>query len=153
MDVLVYLDPSPRGEWALAAAAQLPPRWKGRLRLVATEEDAAAEASLLDRARARLAGCGPVETLTRPELSIACVRYVPEGGATDPGGLDALNARIHRRLVRETPYLPSTTVVAGAFAIRPCFINPRTTWELVREFVVALVRLGDEEAAHDITGP
>jgi len=88
-----------------------------------------------------------LESLTRPELSIACVRYVPEGVATDPGGLDALNARIHRRLVRETPYLPSTTVVAGAFAIRPCFINPRTTWELVREFVVALVRLGDEEAA------
>ena len=66
MDVLVYLDPSPRGEWALAAAAQLPPRWKGRLRLVATEEDASADPSLLDRARARLADCGPVETLTRP---------------------------------------------------------------------------------------
>jgi len=66
MDVLVYLDPSPRGEWALAAAAQLPPRWKGRLRLVATDEDVAADPSLLDRARARLADCGPVETLTRP---------------------------------------------------------------------------------------
>ena len=65
MDVLVYLDPSPRGEWALIAAAQLPPRWKGRLRLVATEEDAAADPSLLDRARARL-GSVTVETLTRP---------------------------------------------------------------------------------------
>ena len=66
MDVLVYLDPSPRGEWALAAAVQLPPRWKGRLRLVATDEDVAVDSSLLDRARARLADCGPVETLTRP---------------------------------------------------------------------------------------
>jgi len=65
MDVLVYLDPSPRGEWALAAAAQLPPRWQGRLRLVATEEDAAADPSLFDRARARL-GSATVETLTRP---------------------------------------------------------------------------------------
>lgn len=65
MDVLVYLDPSPRGEWALAAAAQLPPRWKGRLRLVATEEDAAADPSLLERARSRL-GSTLVETLTRP---------------------------------------------------------------------------------------
>jgi nucleotide-binding universal stress UspA family protein len=65
MDVLVYLDPSPRGEWALAAAAQLPPRWRGRLRLVATEEDAAADPSLLDRARSRL-GSAVVETLTRP---------------------------------------------------------------------------------------
>jgi nucleotide-binding universal stress UspA family protein len=65
MDVLVYLDPSPRGEWALAVAAQLPPRWRGTLRLVATAEDAAADPSLLDRARARL-GALPVETLTRP---------------------------------------------------------------------------------------
>jgi nucleotide-binding universal stress UspA family protein len=66
MDVLVYLDPSPRGEWALAAAAQLPPRWRGTLRLVATTEDAAAFPSLIDRARDRLAGPLPVETLTRP---------------------------------------------------------------------------------------
>jgi len=65
MDVLVYVDPSPRGEWALAAAAQLPPRWRGRLRLVATEEDAAADPSLLERARSRL-GSSLVETLTRP---------------------------------------------------------------------------------------
>jgi nucleotide-binding universal stress UspA family protein len=65
MDVLVYLDPSPRGEWALAVAAQLPPRWRGTLRLVATAEDAAADPSLLDRARARL-GAVPVEALTRP---------------------------------------------------------------------------------------
>jgi nucleotide-binding universal stress UspA family protein len=63
MDVLVYLDPSPRGEWALAAAAQLAPRWQGPLRLLATAEDAAAHPSLLERARARL---GPVEVLTRP---------------------------------------------------------------------------------------
>ena len=46
MDVLVYLDPSPRGEWALAAAAQLPPRWRGTLRLLATAEDASADPSL-----------------------------------------------------------------------------------------------------------
>jgi nucleotide-binding universal stress UspA family protein len=66
MDVLVYLDPSPRGEWALAAASQLPPRWSGSLRLVATDEDAAADPSLVDRARARLAAVPVVEALTRP---------------------------------------------------------------------------------------
>jgi len=66
MDVLVYLDPLPRGEWALAAAAQLPPRWRGTLRLVATTEDAAADPSLVDRARARLAGVAAVEAVTRP---------------------------------------------------------------------------------------
>lgn len=65
MDVLVYVDPSPRGEWALAAAAQLPPRWQGTLRLVATAEDSTADPSLLARARASLAAF-PTEALTRP---------------------------------------------------------------------------------------
>jgi aromatic-L-amino-acid/L-tryptophan decarboxylase len=87
-----------------------------------------------------------LESLTDPVLSIACVRYV---GASpgDKADLDRLNARIHRRLVRETPYLPSTTVVNGAFAIRPCFINARTTWEMVRAFVDEIIRIGDEETA------
>lgn len=66
MDVLVYLDPSPRGEWALAVAAALPPRWRGTLRLLATEDDVAAHPWLVARARARLASAGPVEALTRP---------------------------------------------------------------------------------------
>jgi nucleotide-binding universal stress UspA family protein len=65
MDVLVYLDPSPRGEWALAVAGQLPARWRGTLRLLATAEDAAADPALLEHARQRLAAF-PVETLTRP---------------------------------------------------------------------------------------
>jgi nucleotide-binding universal stress UspA family protein len=65
MDVLVYLDPSPRGEWALAVAAQLPPRWRGTLRLLATAEDAAADPGLVERARARLSAW-PLEAVTRP---------------------------------------------------------------------------------------
>lgn len=83
-----------------------------------------------------------LESLTEPDLSIACVRYVGARGSLD---LDELNGRIHRRLVRETPYLPSTTMVNGHFAIRPCFINPRTTWEMVEAFVDALLRIGGEE--------
>ena len=83
-----------------------------------------------------------LENLTDPELSIACVRYVGDGRRSD---VDEMNERIFRRLVRETPYLPSTTVVNGKLAIRPCFINPRTTWPMVEEFVEALLRIGAEE--------
>jgi nucleotide-binding universal stress UspA family protein len=66
MDVLVYLDPSPRGEWALGVAAQLPAVFRGAVRLLVTEEDAAADPSLVDRARARLAPVVPSDVLMRP---------------------------------------------------------------------------------------
>ena len=82
-----------------------------------------------------------LESLTDPELSIACVRYVGNGRHDD---LDALNERIYRRLLRQTPYWPSTTVVNGNLAIRPCFINPRTTWPMVEAFVDTLLQLGNE---------
>jgi nucleotide-binding universal stress UspA family protein len=65
MDVLVYVDPSPRGEWALALAAQLPPGWARRLHLLATSEDAAEQPDLLARAKARLAAGTEVTAATR----------------------------------------------------------------------------------------
>jgi nucleotide-binding universal stress UspA family protein len=54
--VLLYLDPSPRGEWALAAAAQLPAARRSRLRLLATEDDLASDPGLFATARARFPG-------------------------------------------------------------------------------------------------
>jgi nucleotide-binding universal stress UspA family protein len=64
-DVLVYVDPSPRGEWALSLAALLPRADARRVWLLATAEDVAADPGLLDRARARL-GPATVEAITRP---------------------------------------------------------------------------------------
>jgi aromatic-L-amino-acid decarboxylase len=86
-----------------------------------------------------------LESLTDPQLSIACIRYAGDG--IPPAELDALNSDLHRRVVRETRFLPSTTVVDGNFAIRPCFINPRTTGEDVEEFLTTLVDLGDRVVA------
>jgi aromatic-L-amino-acid decarboxylase len=84
-----------------------------------------------------------LELLAEPVLSICCFRYRRDGVA-DP---DALNEQLHRRLLRETPYLPSATVVNGSFGLRPCFINARTTNEYVDGFARAVVRLGDELSA------
>jgi nucleotide-binding universal stress UspA family protein len=50
--VLVYVDPSPRGEWALAVTAQLPS--ERPVQLLATEEDVAHAPGLFARARERL---------------------------------------------------------------------------------------------------
>ncbi|MFZ0323652.1 MAG: pyridoxal-dependent decarboxylase [Actinomycetes bacterium] len=86
-----------------------------------------------------------LQALTRPELSIACIRHVGDG-SLDEGRLNELNQALLRRLIRETPFVPSATVVDGAFAIRPCFINVRTTRPMVDKFVETLVTLGDELA-------
>jgi nucleotide-binding universal stress UspA family protein len=56
MEVLVYVDPSPRGEWALSVAAELPTSWASSFCLLATAEDVRAEPNLLARAAARLGG-------------------------------------------------------------------------------------------------
>jgi nucleotide-binding universal stress UspA family protein len=66
MDVLVYVDPLPRGEWALGVAAQLSSGWAESLQLLATAEDLAAEPSLLGRARGRLAPGALVSESVRP---------------------------------------------------------------------------------------
>ena len=76
-----------------------------------------------------------LEALTDPDLSVACFRYRAD---------DAVNAQILQQLRRTTRSIPSSTVVDGRFAIRPCYINPRTTLAQVDELVDNVVRLGDE---------
>jgi aromatic-L-amino-acid/L-tryptophan decarboxylase len=85
-----------------------------------------------------------LEALTEPDLSVACVRYLPTGAEdNNQAAVDALNVRLLRRLWRETPHIPTSTVVRGRFAIRPCYINPRTTAADVDSLAEAMVRLGD----------
>ncbi len=85
-----------------------------------------------------------LELTLEPELSICCLRYRPATSADD---LDALNVALLRRLHRETPYTPSRTRVNGDFVLRACFINPRTTADMVDDFAEAVVRIGDELTA------
>jgi len=81
-----------------------------------------------------------LELLTEPTLSISCFRHVAPSGE-DP---DEFNQRLLRRLLRETDFMPSSTVVDRRFAIRPCFINLRTTLDHVDAFVDAVLRIGGE---------
>ncbi len=76
---------------------------------------------LVDRVRAE----DRLELLCEPELSVVCFRYVPDGRTEVE--LDELNAHILRTVRRDTPYAPSSTRVAGRYALRPCYVNPRTT--------------------------
>jgi aromatic-L-amino-acid/L-tryptophan decarboxylase len=82
-----------------------------------------------------------LELLAPPTLSICCFRYRPR--EMDEVAADRLNGEIARRLRAETPYVPSTTRVAGRLAIRPCYINPRTTLNEVEGLARSVRELGD----------
>ena len=90
----------------------------------------------------RVRADGKLELLAPATLSICCFRY--RGPDQDEPALDRLNTELARRLRAETPFVPSTTRVNGHFAIRPCFINPRTTLRDVDGMVDAVRRIGDE---------
>jgi nucleotide-binding universal stress UspA family protein len=58
MKALLYVDASPRGEWALGLARLLAQGFVSERTLLVTEEDAARDATLLPRARASLGAAG-----------------------------------------------------------------------------------------------
>lgn len=67
-----------------------------------------------------------LELLAEPVLSICCFRYRPPGWS-DEARLDELNEAILHGVRARGRAVTSGTRVDGVFAIRPCFINPRTT--------------------------
>jgi aromatic-L-amino-acid decarboxylase len=79
-----------------------------------------------------------LEPLTDPELSIATFRFV-DGRIDD---LDSFNHELLLRVRRTSRYTISSTVVNGSFAIRPCYINARTTREHVAELMDTVVATG-----------
>jgi aromatic-L-amino-acid decarboxylase len=82
-----------------------------------------------------------LELLAEPVLSICCFRYRPAGSGED--GLDDLNSEIARLLRAGGVHVPSTTRVGGRLAIRPCYINPRTTAGEVDGLADAVLDIGD----------
>ncbi len=82
-----------------------------------------------------------LELLVEPTLSICCFRYRRPGLAE--AELDDLNDEIACRLRAEGDYVPSTARVSGTLAIRPCYINPRTTIAQVDGLADRVRELGD----------
>jgi aromatic-L-amino-acid decarboxylase len=83
-----------------------------------------------------------LELLLDPVLSICVFRYQPADDVNEVA-IDAVNREILRRLARETRFVVSSTIVHGQFALRPCFINPRTSIADVDAFVDTVIALGD----------
>jgi aromatic-L-amino-acid decarboxylase len=80
-----------------------------------------------------------LELLLEPTLSVCCFRYV----SPQIDDLDRLNQKIHRRLIRENEFLPSTTRIKGRLALRPCFLGARTDDSQVDGLAQAVLRIGD----------
>jgi aromatic-L-amino-acid decarboxylase len=80
-----------------------------------------------------------LELLLEPTLSVCCFRYL----SLEVDDLDQLNQRLHRRLVRENVYMPSTTRIKGELAIRPCYIGARAESSQVDGLLQSVLRIGD----------
>ncbi len=81
-----------------------------------------------------------LELLAEPALSICCFRYRPPG--TAPADVDRFNERLLHELRANGDYVTSSTVVGGAFALRPCFINPRSSISDADGLVDAVLTIG-----------
>jgi aromatic-L-amino-acid decarboxylase len=81
-----------------------------------------------------------LQLMQEPTLSICCFRYIGD----NTGDLNALNKQIHRQLVHNNKNIPSTVMVNGQLAIRPCCIGARTTDEYVDALVDEVLAIGSE---------
>jgi aromatic-L-amino-acid decarboxylase len=91
------------------------------------------------RSLARYANDHPnLEVLSEPTLSICCFRYI----SPHIDDLDDFNQRLHRRLVRENEYMPSTTRVKGKLALRPCYVGARADHPQVEALLESVLRIG-----------
>jgi glutamate/tyrosine decarboxylase-like PLP-dependent enzyme len=87
-----------------------------------------------------------LELLAEPVLSICCFRYRPPSWSNETR-LDELNAAILLGVRARGRSVTSSTRVDGSFAIRPCFINPRTTLDDADALVDEVLEVGRELAS------
>jgi aromatic-L-amino-acid decarboxylase len=98
------------------------------------------------RVAERAVASDELELLAGPVLSICCFRYRPQSWS-DETRLDELNEAILRGVRARGRTVTSGTRVDGRFAIRPCFINPRTTLTNADALVDEVLEVGRELAS------
>lgn len=101
--------------------------------------DAIAQCMRLADAAERLVREAPdLEVLSPAQFGVVCFRVHP-AGTDDPAALDALNERVNAAVNASGRVLMSSTRLRGAYSLRLCILNYRTTEDDVRA-VIALVR-------------
>ena len=82
-----------------------------------------------------------LEQLAPVVLSICCFRYVHPD--LDESQLNELNRQLMAALRAEGDLVPSSTILDGKLAIRPCYVNPRTRLEDVDLLATRAREIGD----------
>ena len=80
-------------------------------------------------------------------LSIVCFRYAPPPWRVDDERLNALNQAILAALQRSGQAFLSSTTLEGAFVLRACIINPRTSAADLERLVAVVRDLGAQLTA------
>jgi len=83
-----------------------------------------------------------LELLQEPTLSICCFRYIADSSVAECD-LNDLNTKIHRQLVQQGRSIPSTAVINGRLAIRPCFVGARTCWQHAEQLLEDVIAAGN----------
>jgi glutamate/tyrosine decarboxylase-like PLP-dependent enzyme len=90
----------------------------------------------------QVAASGRLELAAPVALSAVCFRYRPEAGHTSDD--DRLNAAILRRVIERGRVYLSNATLGGAFVLRACFVNHRTTEADVAQIVPEVLAAADE---------
>jgi glutamate/tyrosine decarboxylase-like PLP-dependent enzyme len=88
-----------------------------------------------------------LELLAPAPLNVVCFRYTI--GRREGTDLDALNREVLVRVQERGVAVPSSTVLAGRFALRVAITNHRTRREDLDRLVEAVAAIGDELAGGD----
>lgn len=87
--------------------------------------------ALARRADAHIRESSRLELLSPASLGVVCYRFRPPG-MDDAPALDSLNREIQNEIVESGFAMISSTRLHGAYSLRLCILNYRSTWEDVR---------------------
>jgi glutamate/tyrosine decarboxylase-like PLP-dependent enzyme len=100
--------------------------------------------SLADRLAERVRESGDLQLVIKPSLSIVCFRFAPGSVRHDEEKLNELNKRLLEAVQLGGDAFLSSTTIRGAFCLRACVINHRSTEQDIDGLVAHLRRTGEK---------